>query len=167
MRSCEDGHIGPKHAPVTNCNKAAVQDSEVEVCVEALAERDIASIVDVERRLDEDLVVAHVADDALQHLETLFGEDIEARGRLCGCIWEPCVVSVGEGTGFEPRFVERRLEGVVPLRFSTSVVEAVRGGVQHPRNHLLVLLALGYVVERLCFLQLLGVLLCGCHYVEV
>ena len=58
MCRSKDTNIRPKHAPIPNSHETAVQDGQVEVSVEPLAERDVAAVVDVEGRFDEDLVVA-------------------------------------------------------------------------------------------------------------
>lgn len=67
VRRGEDTHIRPEHDPIADGYETAVQDREVEVGIEAVAERDIAAVVDGEGRLDED-VGADVAEDALQAL---------------------------------------------------------------------------------------------------
>jgi hypothetical protein len=113
MRRRENRHIRPKHAPIPNRHETAVQNRKVEVCIEALAQRNVAAVVNVEGRFDEDVVVAYVSDDALQHLETLGGEHVEARGGVGGGVREPGVELVGEGAGFEFCGVEGRVVGVV------------------------------------------------------
>ena len=114
MRRRKDRYIGTEHAARANGDGSAVENGEVEVCVEARTERDVAAVVDVEGGLDEDFVVAYVADDFLEHFQALGGEDIEALGRVGGFGgWEPGVVFVGEGAGFVAGGVEVGGEGIV------------------------------------------------------
>jgi hypothetical protein len=53
VRGGEDGHVGAEHAPVPDGHETAVEDGEVEVCVEAGAKGDIAAVVDVEGGFDD------------------------------------------------------------------------------------------------------------------
>lgn len=55
VRGGEDGDIGAEHAPVANGHETAVEDGKVEVGVEAVAEGDVAAVVDVEGGFDEDV----------------------------------------------------------------------------------------------------------------
>lgn len=81
MRCRKNAHIGPKHNAVPNSHKTAIQNRKVEVGVEAVAERNVAPIVDGEGRLNEN-VVAHVPDDRLEPVKTLCCECVE--GRVAG-----------------------------------------------------------------------------------
>jgi hypothetical protein len=119
----EDTHVRSKHATVAYSNERAIEDSEVEICVEALAERNVAAVVYVEGWFDNctsvrlcgacmevgrrytDFIVSNVTDDGFQHLETFGGEDVESCCWVCGCVGKPGVVFVGEGSGFEAGFV--------------------------------------------------------------
>jgi hypothetical protein len=53
VRRREDTHIRAEHDALADGDEAAVQDGEVEVGVEPAAKRDVAAVVDSERRLDE------------------------------------------------------------------------------------------------------------------
>lgn len=53
MCSGEDGHVGTKHASVTDGDETAVEDSEIEVGVKTLAEGNVAAIVDVKWGFDD------------------------------------------------------------------------------------------------------------------
>jgi hypothetical protein len=89
MRRRENRDIGAKHAAFANRHKTAVQNREVEVRVEAVAERDVAAIVNVEGRLDEDVFVADVADNGFEHFKARGGEGVEALGGGGGGIGKP------------------------------------------------------------------------------
>jgi hypothetical protein len=114
MCSRKNGHIRSKHAPIANSDEATIQDCKVEICVESFAKWDVAAIVDVEGGFNEYVVVAHATNNALEHFQTLRSKNVEAFGRIGGCIREPGVEFVSKGSGFETGFIERRFEGVVP-----------------------------------------------------
>jgi hypothetical protein len=106
MRRCKNAHIRPKHATVPNRHQTAIQNREVEIRIEALAQRNVAAVVDVEGGFDDGFVVADAANDGFEHLEAFRGEDVEAGGGGGGGVGEPGVVFVGEGAGCEFCFVE-------------------------------------------------------------
>ncbi|OSS44498.1 hypothetical protein B5807_10853 [Epicoccum nigrum] len=114
VRGGEDTHIGAEHAAIAYGDEAAVEDGQVEVCVEALTEGDVAAVVDVEGGLDEHPVVAQAADDGLEQLQALRGENVKplvwVRRRR---VREPRVVSVHRGAGEEAGAVQLRGEGGV------------------------------------------------------
>lgn len=113
MRRRKNAHIRSKHAPIPNCHNTAVQDGQVEVRIEALAEADVAAVVNVEGRLDADVVVAEVANDGFEQLEALAGHNVEAGGWVGGGVGEPGVEVMREGAGFEPCGFEVWGPGVV------------------------------------------------------
>jgi hypothetical protein len=71
MRSREDGNIRSEHAPIANSNKTAIKDRQVEICVEARADGDVATVVNVEGWFNENVVITNVADDGLEHFQAL------------------------------------------------------------------------------------------------
>jgi hypothetical protein len=65
MRRRKNTHIRPKHAARPDRHNTAVQNREVEVRVETVAQRDVAPVVDAEGRLDEGVGPA-VAEDRFE-----------------------------------------------------------------------------------------------------
>ena len=63
VRSGEQGDVGSEHDTVTDRDEGTIKDGEVEVRVEALAEVDVAAIIDVEGGFDVGIVVCDLADD--------------------------------------------------------------------------------------------------------
>lgn len=112
VRRRKDGHIRSDDDPVPNRNEAAVQDRQVKVGVEPLAQADIAAVVDVERRLDDGFVVVEAADDLVEHGQARLLQRFE----ICvGFGREVVVVAMGPGAGFEACVFQVGNEGVVTV----------------------------------------------------
>jgi hypothetical protein len=82
VRRREDTHIRTEHDALPDSDQAAVQDGEIEVGVEPVAERDVAAVVDSERRLDEG-VLPDVAQDRAESVHAVCGEGVEVW--VAGC----------------------------------------------------------------------------------
>jgi hypothetical protein len=125
-----DRHVRPEHHRLSNGDKAAVQDCEVEVGVEAVnrssaslarwllcarclflpvAETNVASIVYSERRLNND-ILSYVSQQLFQFDVSLGRNGVEGRIRI---LWEGIVVLVTPTPGLEARCVEFGSESVV------------------------------------------------------
>ena len=62
-----DAHIGTHKAIVADGHPGLVEHREVEVGKEALAHADVAAVIAVERLVDQDVVIAHVSQQRLEH----------------------------------------------------------------------------------------------------
>lgn len=120
--SGEDGHVGAEHDTVTNGYESAVEDAEVEVGVEALANLDIAPVVDGEGRVDADLVAVNGANDFLEQLCSLLANFVRV-GRVLGKV---IVVVHCPFAGLEADGLEFRDEGVIPRRHLVSVQRVIK-----------------------------------------
>lgn len=102
MRRSEDAHVWPEHYTISNRHDGAVKYAEVKVRVEALADGDVAAVVDGEWGLNVDFVVCDVADDGAQHLGACDGElggGAAVLGEMVGVVHGP--FAGGESDGFE------------------------------------------------------------------
>lgn len=68
MGGREYRHVGAHHNTVSNCNDGTVKDDKIEVSIKSLAYTDVAAVVNIERRLDDDIVAIYPAEDLAQHL---------------------------------------------------------------------------------------------------
>lgn len=108
MRSGQDGYIRPEHDAVADGDQGAVEDRQVEVGVEPLPDAYVAAVVDAERRLDEHLVVADVAEALAKHARARLRQGAKV-GLLATVIAsaaaarKPSVVVVAPRSGFEAR----------------------------------------------------------------
>jgi hypothetical protein len=176
VRGGVDGHVGAEHDAVPDGDEPAVEDGQVEVGVEPRADLDVAAVVDVEGRLDEGLVVGHVAEQVLEPGQAELLQRVErcARLYLLGR-GEVGVVPVAPGAGFEARVGQFGDHGVVSVSFRVSLcwlASKTDGELQHAGDHALVLLAPGRAVQGACERELLFVFVLGCaghdaSYVDV
>ena len=106
MRSGQDGYIRPEHDAVADGDQGAVEDRQVEVGVEPLPDAYVAAVVDAERRLDEHLVVADVAEALAKHARARLRQGPEV-GLLAAvaaaATRKSSVVVVAPSSGFEAR----------------------------------------------------------------
>lgn len=109
MRSGQDGYIRPEHDAVADGDQGAVEDRQVEVGVEPLPDAYVAAVVDAERRLDEHLVVADVAEALAKHARARVRQGAKV-GLLAITVAaaaaptrKPRIVVVTPGSGFEAR----------------------------------------------------------------
>lgn len=72
MSRGKDRNVRSEHHPIADRHEPAIEDAEVEVCVEAGADGDVAAVVYLEGRLDVGFVVGDVAEEVLESLEALF-----------------------------------------------------------------------------------------------
>lgn len=57
-----------------------------------------------------------MANDRFEHSKTFCGEDVEAFFRVgCFGVREPCVIFIGESSGFEARGIQGGTEGIVAV----------------------------------------------------
>lgn len=112
MRSGQDRDIRPEHDAVADGDQGAVEDRQVEVGVEPLPDAYVAAVVDAERRLDEHLVVAHVAEALAEHARArlrqgpevgLLAITVAAIPATPAATRKPSVVVVAPRSGFEAR----------------------------------------------------------------
>ncbi|KAG9255585.1 uncharacterized protein F5Z01DRAFT_548976, partial [Emericellopsis atlantica] len=114
VRGGNEGHIRSHGHAVANRHNRAVQDGQVEIGIEALAEADVAPIINGEGRLDQDFVVINVADDLLQQEEALCGDLI--KGLDSGVV---VVVVHGPSPRLEANSLELRHECVIACQRSS------------------------------------------------
>lgn len=124
VRRCEDRYIRSDNYPVSNRDEPAVQDRQVEVGVEALAQADVAAVVDVERRLGDGFVVVEAADDLVEHGQASLLQRFKVG---VGFRWEVVVVAMGPGAGFEAGVFQVGNEGVVAVKFPVSYNKPDKG----------------------------------------
>lgn len=126
MRRRKYAHVRPEHDAIPDGHEPAVEDREVEVCVEAVAEADVAAVVDGERGLDEGLVALDVADYVAKEGETVLLEG----GEVGGTGGEGVVVVVAPDAGFEACGGEFGGEGVVTVpKWYTLSTRTLAGGL--------------------------------------
>lgn len=102
--------VWAEHDTVSDGDQGAVQDVEIEVGVEALANTDVAAVVDLELGLNEDLVVGDEAEEVLESCRARF---LQAREALLGLGGECGVVVVACEPGLEASLFKLWDEGVV------------------------------------------------------
>lgn len=160
VRRSKNGHIGTDHDAIADGHDGAVQDGQVEVCVEALANADVAAVVDREGWVDTDLLVADVTENLAQELEPGLVDIV-----WVGYIGEVVVVVHGPFSGLETACHEAGLEAVVPASVSLSLKDlpCLSRYSQHARHHLLVLISTRHMGKCLRLGDLLLVLLGGSH----
>ena len=69
MASRIDAHTRADETIVPNPNRSLVQHSEIEVGEESLADADLLSVIAVERLIDNDPVIAYMAQQGFQNSE--------------------------------------------------------------------------------------------------
>lgn len=70
MRGGKDRDVGPNHHSVSKCHEPAVQNRQIEVGVEFLANANVAAIVKMDRRFDI-RVIFYVADHVFETFQSL------------------------------------------------------------------------------------------------
>lgn len=114
----EDAHVGAEHDAVADRHQRAVEDRQVEVGVDALPELDVAPVVDVQRRLEVD-VVAHLAHHFAELAQSLGLERVEVGVRVR--VWPPAVVFVAPCSSLEADSLQRWDGRVVSRIYFSSV----------------------------------------------
>ena len=73
MASGVNAHVGTDEAVVTDGDIGFVEHSEVEIGEKPLPHTDMLPVVTEERLYDENLVIAHLADEVFQHFKPAGG----------------------------------------------------------------------------------------------
>jgi hypothetical protein len=109
MSGGKNGHIRSHHDAVPDRHEPAVEDGEAEVGIEAVSDRDVTAIVEIERGFDID-AFTHVAENSGERLGTVGSQRVRV---VFGSRGPGGVVSMAELADLVAGATELGREGII------------------------------------------------------